>query len=44
LRPIFSTSPFASTSAEGISKSWYLIDELPQFNTMIFIILKSSLV
>ena len=42
LSPIFSTKPFAKTSALGMSKSSYLIDELPQFITIIFMKLNVS--
>ena len=38
LRPIFSMPPCAAIDLSLISKSLYLMDELPQFNTNIFMV------
>ena len=40
-RPTFSMPPCAITSPEVMSKSLYLMELLPQFNTNVFIILRS---
>jgi hypothetical protein len=37
-RPIFSIPPFARTVFVSISKSWYLMELLPQFKTKIFML------
>ena len=37
-KPIFSIPPWAITSFRSISNNLYLMDELPQFNTKIFIL------
>ena len=40
--PILSTRPFARTSSFFMSNTWYLSEELPQFNTSTFIPVSSS--